>query len=923
MNIMKLSKIWEIPFLIYFWLFNLALLFLGYLGLLPFVGTAFIMDALAGELPLDFFLPLIGLVAVPTTSAIMGRLPAYRQPISLIQVFYGVEAPLLILCVIRFMGLRQLNPAVSLVLITGCLAIGSYLYRLIKGDSQDSIVSWMQLACQGLMLVVACYLGALTLIYAIPLVCGFFVLLGSIFTSSLGWVALGQSLSFLILYAFPIALVLVVLIAIATTPFGLIILYLKSWRSHFNYFASRYGGVTAVVGTTGVIFGWICLLLALQQQPQTWVLKELSQPVKTPEARQALLQKSPQIRTGLLNAYLSQYRYLESSDRKTGLAYFYQSVFKLDEPNVQAVDNLYKSLFKPFLYQGKSTDSATANKLYAEFFDTPIIRAEKAEISEAVGATFNRGEAKAGLLDINQKKVWLQKQEVKVKPQNDWANVEIHEVYENKTFSQQEVVYSFSLPESAAITGVWLGNNGDRSQAFPFTVSPRGAAQKVYTREVNRRIDPALLEQIGPGNYRLRAFPVVPNQPLHLWVKYQAMQQNGKFPLPQLSEKRNIFWTQDTKRTYNGKSIKNVSSEAWFPEEIGNRGLFKPESHQVNLANYRVTAKPLSQSDYRLPQSQKLAVVLDTSYSMGKESEKLQKSIDWLRSQVAPSNDVDLYITASQRGTPQKIDDLQAFNLNKVIFYGNLQPYQMLQQFTQLQGSSKHDAIILITDKGSYELSDEKNTIPKPPAPLWMVHLGGIQPAYDDPTFDAIQASGGGVGTEISQVMQRMATKTALGANVASISDGYVWEVTSGESGIGNRESGNESANTATKLDDFAPFAARQAIAYLSTQKDLKDVKNLDEIHALAKRSQIVTPYSSMIVLIDDRQRQALKDAEKEGDRFNRQVEDKQLPQPTNNLGVPNVTATPEPREWMLIGISGLGLGVIAYRRRLELASYK
>jgi putative PEP-CTERM system integral membrane protein len=910
---MKLNKAWEIPFQIYFWLFNTGLLFLGYLGLLPFLGMAFVTDALTGELPLDFFFPFIGLVGVPTASAIMGRLPVYRKPISLIQLFYGAEAPLLILCVIRFFCLRQLNPGVSLILITGCLAISSYLYRLIKGDSDNNLVAWVQLACQSLMLVIACYLGVLTLIYAIPLVWGFLVSLFYIFTSSSSWLAFLQSLSFIVLYAFPIILVLVILFAIATTPFGLVILYLKSWRSHLNYFVNRYGGVPAILGTTGVIFGWIWLLLALQEQPQIWVLNVLNQPAKTPEARSALVQKSDQIRNGLLNAYLSQYRYLDSSDRMTNIASLYQAVFQLPEATTKSLDSLYKSLFYPFLYQGKSTDYQQANKLYAEFFDTPILRAEKSEISAAVGATFNRGEAKAGLLDINQKKVWLKEQNVTVKPHDDWGDVEIYEVYENKTFNQQEVVYSFSLPQSAVMTGVWLGNSSDRSQAFPFIVSPRGAAQKVYTQEVNRRIDPALLEQIGPANYRLRAFPVVPQQPLHLWLKYEVMQQDGKFPLPQLSEKRNIFWTRDTKRTYNGKSIQNLSDDAWFAESISNQPIFKHQFHTVNLAGYQVTAQPLSASDYRLPQNQKLALVLDTSYSMKSQSSQTEKTLDWVRSQVTPSNDVDLYVTASLGGMPQRIDDIQSFDFNKVTFYGTLQPYQMLHQFTQLQANSNYNAIVLLTDRGSYELSDAKNTIPKPSAPLWMVHLGGIQPAYDDPTFDAIQASGGGVGTEISEVIQRMTTQSALSANVASISDGYAWEVKKSDVG----------AQSIASRDDFTPLAARQLITYLATQKDLKDVKNLDEIHAVAKRSQIVTPYSSMIVLVNNRQKQALKDAEKQSDRFKRQVEDQQLPQPSNNLGIPNVTATPEPEEWMLIGISILGLAAIAYRRQLQLSNSK
>ena len=53
----------------------------------------------------------------------------------------------------------------------------------------------------------------------------------------------------------------------------------------------------------------------------------------------------------------------------------------------------------------------------------------------------------------------------------------------------QEVVYYFSLPELAVITGLWLGNSPDKAKADVYQVAPRGAAQAVYreeTREIPR-----------------------------------------------------------------------------------------------------------------------------------------------------------------------------------------------------------------------------------------------------------------------------------------------------------------------------------------------------------------------------------------------------------------------------------------------------
>jgi putative PEP-CTERM system integral membrane protein len=91
-----------------------------------------------------------------------------------------------------------------------------------------------------------------------------------------------------------------------------------------------------------------------------------------------------------------------------------------------------------------------------------------------------------------------------------------------------------------------------------------------------------------------------------------------------------------------------------------------------------------------------------------------------------------------------------------------------------------------------------------------------------------------------------------------------------------------------------------------------KDLVELDAIHAIAQTYRIVSPYSSAIVLVNDEQRQALKEAEADADRFNRKVEDGQedLAQPGNPLS----TSVPEPG-----AILGLGaIAVILFVRRSQ-----
>ncbi|MBK6431149.1 hypothetical protein [Candidatus Amarolinea dominans] len=77
---------------------------------------------------------------------------------------------------------------------------------------------------------------------------------------------------------------------------------------------------------------------------------------------------------------------------------------------------------------------------------------------------------------VDDREVRLLRQEVTVTPQGDWAEIELIEVYQNVTALRQEVVYYFSLPESAVVTGLWLGPSADREHRFAYRISPRGAA---------------------------------------------------------------------------------------------------------------------------------------------------------------------------------------------------------------------------------------------------------------------------------------------------------------------------------------------------------------------------------------------------------------------------------------------------------------
>ncbi|WP_205127277.1 TIGR02921 family PEP-CTERM protein [Okeania hirsuta] len=911
---MKIKNFLNLTFYSIFWIWNVTFLGAVYFWILPTIGWSLIEDTLSGLIPSQFLITFIGIVAIPTIFTIIGGWYFRKQPLQLFRLFYGVEAPLFLLCLLRFFVLRELTQASTLILATIFISIIAFALEMLYGyANRNKLVSWLQMFAHSLMLLTGLYVGVLLLFYAVPVS----VMLVREFFSFYWLQGIISELTYSPGYVFTLLLFLFVL-ALTTTlfvfmPSALASLYVNSGQRILRTFANQHGHQRTFQGIIAVITAWMILFVSFQQQPQVVAFQMLDLPVRNESDRQELLANSNLIKDGLVNAYLSSYRYLSTAARSNQIRIMYRSTFGLPESINQTLQDYFNNLMSPFLYKGDDKDKQKAAKLYSDFFDTPIQKAEQKAIINAIQSTANLDEVKAGLLNIGEQKVWLKNQEITVKENRDWADIELYEIYENQTFEPQEILYYFTLPESAVITGIWLGDTDNRAQRFPFKVSPRGAAQKVYNSQVRRErpVDPALLEKVGPRQYRLRAFPVPaklsvrerktnPDRPtqMHLWLTYQVMAKDNSFALPKLREKRNIYWNKNTKRIYNTKSVRG-DREAWLPSSLTAVTQTTAQQHQINFANgYQISAQPLVTRERFLPESERFAVVVDTSYSMRAKTKELKQNIDWLVANglgdLSFSNgDADIYLT-NVGFPPERIDDISQFDAEKVTFFGTLQYQEMLEQFLQLRGDTRYNGLILVTDEGSYELSDDTQEMPNLSTPLWMLHLGAMPPAYDDATLKLMQKSGGGVATQLTEVFQQVTAKSKLGKSVVSVADGYAWFM--------EKKSDEEIIE-----DNFAPLAAQQLVLGLSKKMNLDTLDELDAIHPIAKTYKIVTPYSSMIVLVNDEQREALKRAEAAADRFNRKVEDgkEELTDPNNPLDAANV---PEPG--MVLGMVAMGIAL-------------
>jgi putative PEP-CTERM system integral membrane protein len=689
-----MNKLLHLIFHAIFWGWNFTFLAIVYLGILPLIGIPLVIATFSGDVPSEFFLTLVALVAVPTACTAFGFGRFRQSPLQLFRLFYCVEAPLFLLCLLRLFLLRELTPASHFILLAVSIVILAFLGEMIYGYAwRNRTLAWVQLAAHSLMLLIGVYVGLLLLFYAIPVT----VPLVSEFLKfewlSILWDAIRYnwfSNAFLLIPLFLIfwgitCSLFVVMPLVVTSQ------YIYGGQRVLRRFATQYGRRSAFAVPVTVCTVSLILFFAFQQQPQVKAFSLLARPPQTDSARQALLAQSETILTGLVNAYLFNYRYLSSEQDNNHIKVLYQNVFNLPEAIAQGIQNAYNALMSPFLYKGTASDLEKAEKLYAEFFDTSIQKGERTAINHALQSTFNRDEAKAGLLNFNQQKVWLRSQEITLQEQGDWAEIELHEVYDNQTRDTQEVFYSFSLPESAVITGLWLGDTAERTKRFEFVVSPRGAAQQVYNDQVRWQLDPALLEQVGSRHYRLRAFPVPPRlmawerreQPerpteMHLWLTYKVMRQEKGWALPQLGEKRNIYWTKNTQRLRNGK-VSEKKLAAWVEDYLPASQPYQPQLHQAQLAgDYQITAKPLTEKDYSLPQNQRFAIILDTSRSMKARIKELSETFTWLKAHGFDNNNLadneaDLYLTASSGAVPKRMDEINPLNPAKMTFYGTVQ----------------------------------------------------------------------------------------------------------------------------------------------------------------------------------------------------------------------------------------------------------
>jgi len=946
-----------------FWSWNLIFLAFMSLGFAPTMLPETFTAVRTGAIPAAYLLYALILALIPVACVLLGLTVLRRSPGRLFALGYVVEGPLMLLLVIRFFAVRQTTPAITLLLLTALLGMGAFLWDLFSPNGRR--LSWLRLVGLTLMVVVALYAASWIVFYALP-----------ISAYALTWLRntladlptffrdLGRSLVDIItnnpaMFSF-IFLGMILGLYTATlfvlTPIAAPLLSLRAWWRSLTRSIDRHGWAAPVLLVSAVIVICAGTFVWTNRQPQKLAFTLLEKPPASEQEATALLKRSEAIRAGLLNAYLAPFRYISAVGEVRHISTMYEDAFHLSPQRAMAMQSLFESVAHPLLYEpvhpsvyveGKVVDNRAlveepneAAQLYQRFFDAPIIQAERPTIVAAVRSTWSAEQAEAAWQAVDDREVHLTSQEIQLTPHGDWADIELHEVYQNQTSQQQEVVYYFNLPESAVITGLWLGSSPEKSKAFNFQVAPRGAAQAVYREQTRIRMDPALVEQIGPRQYRLRAYPVPPLRinydqktgraqvdqapELHMWLAWREMVQGGDWPLPRLAEKRNVYWDAKTQHLLNGTKM-DIAQDAWLPETLAAPQPALPTAHRLDLpTGQTVLALPTSQVQLpALPSPLRLAVVLDRSHSMQVHSREVADAFQTIR-QAANPTPVDVYLTSSSyRGEQPSILPLDQLDPASIVYFGGQNAAELVAQFDALRGDRQYDTVLVLTDGSGYELGASPLDVPIPPVPVWLVHLGSDIPlGYDDQTLEAIQASGGGVTGNVQSALERLAVSLAKPAGstaaqpVSDLVDGFLW-VTLPTAEAGSTIPIGLQVTSHDPHDGFAALAARRLIlAEMQRMRiALDQLENLDQLHALAVQYGIITPYSSMIVLVNTQQQALMEQLAQLDDRFNREVEAIGETKPSTPLPL---TGVPEPHEWLLLGMAAILLLYLGYTKRRQ-----
>jgi Ca-activated chloride channel family protein len=172
-------------------------------------------------------------------------------------------------------------------------------------------------------------------------------------------------------------------------------------------------------------------------------------------------------------------------------------------------------------------------------------------------------------------------QHVSVRIDNQVAVTSIEQVFVNNTKAPLEATYFFPISEQASIFDFAYYVKGERIAG---QIREKDDARRQYDAIVARMRDPALLEQVGRNLFRAQIFPVSPDEPMRVELKYAEIlpYDKGKirytYPLAMKGKATELADLTISVQVRDQKAIQKLYSET-YDVDIVRKG-----PHEANVS---------------------------------------------------------------------------------------------------------------------------------------------------------------------------------------------------------------------------------------------------------------------------------------------------------------------------------------------------
>ena len=875
---------------IVFWGYNLLYILFLSIFVLVFIDKTFRDQYIQTFTSLGLYRQLLFclLILTPLSTIVLTvKEKFYADSTKLLKLFFLVELPVVTITFFTFSMVSNPVPIVWFFTLTLIFApIVLFLHTLPVSVSSTRVQTALLFIHQTLAMS-SLYLSVLFAFF-VPLVIGFiakfifrdvlssFLSYGIHFSSPLDILPLFFGMVFGALFLLGIAFALIF-------PFMATMFLLRLFRESRSALVKYWGTEGVNIATIGFAFFLVSAVFFLSYQPskQTYVddLEKYGLATTFEEKEQIarkLLPHEGEVKTALTTITNYHTRYLFSKNDDF-VAQMYRDVFNMNKTLANALQRTFLIYAYPFVYQGATDVQGTLGVNFESIFGTS---------PWGNYYQFSGGTAPATVNMVSQKISAIKAADSLL------ATVTTEEEYSGSSWQSEEVIYEFSLPSDAVVTGLKLGP----SLEFDGVIAPRGAAQITYEQELNRRRDPALLEQTGPRQYRLRVFPIPgKNDSSTLGGKHQKVQftyvvgvQPEGIPLPVYAAKRNLLSSVSPEVLLNENATRYKDGDLFirltgtnqstinlcdaFPPLHLSLGANSSPTYEL-LANYD---NPLFASDFRCDraghpqlnariQNTKIALLLDVSLSdKGNTIVKELQQISKTNPTFFADNTVNMYLFNEELSLPHHLDQAYLSKTSSMIFFGKSNLTQALRSLAK-QGS--YDLIVIATGKEPLPEDLAVTTLSDIRAPIALIHADGIIPAYNSDLAVKLLSGKGWVADTFTDAVNHHANTNSASAREIGSSYLFVgpyWSIRSSKP-LGFLP---EHISSDTFFGDFSPadsspftslvgktylFYRLSAFGTIGTQTPIVDAAN-----AFAQKIHFITPYSSLIALVNQQQRDTL-----------------------------------------------------------------